>query len=456
MEENKMGVMPVGKLLISTSLPMIFSMFVQSLYNIVDSIFVGRFDINALTAVSLAFSFQNLMMAFATGTGVGMNAMLSKSLGEGDLKKVGKAAGNGFVLQMLSALMFAVVGLLFSGIFFRVQNPNPEIVTYGKQYLMICSGFAFGIFGQVTFERMLQATGNAIYSMISQLSGAVINIILDPLLIFGLCGFPKLGVIGAAVATVIGQFFAMGLAYYFNRRYNHYIALNRENCKLDKYTVKRIYSIGIPSILMVAIMSVANFSINKILIKFDGIKTAYGAAAGTLATTALGIYFKLQSFVFMPIFGLNNGMVPIIAYNYGAKHPDRIRKTKNLSILYAIAIMAVGLLIFQTIPDKLIALFNDSEELIKIGVPTLRITSLGFIVAGYSVVSSSVYQALGKGTYSLWISAARQLIIILPLAWLFSLLGNVDLVWFAFPAADLASVFICIFCTKRLFKQLNI
>lgn len=456
MEENKMGVMPVNKLLISMSLPMVVSMLVQALYNIVDSIFVGRYDINALTAVSLAFPFQNLMMAVATGTGVGMNALLSKKLGEGDAVEANHVAGNGLVLQIISALCFSLVSFAASGIYFRAQNPNPQIVEYGKQYLWVCGGLCFGIFGQVTFERMLQATGKTLFSMISQLVGAVVNLILDPIMIFGLFGFPKMGVTGAALATVIGQFAAMALAFLFNKYFNEYINIKRRYLKPDGEIIKRIYSVGIPSILMVAIGSVMTFLLNKILVGFDNVKTQYGAGAGTLATTVLGIYFKLQSFVFMPIFGLNNGMVPIIAYNYGAGHKDRIMKTIKLSIIYAMSIMMVGLVVFRLVPDKLISLFNSDSSLLCIGKPALMRISLSFIFAGFCVVSSSVYQAMGKGIYSLCVSVARQILFLLPIAFLFSKTGNLDNVWFAFPLAEIVSVTLCIFFIKRLFKKVKI
>ena len=450
-----MGVLPINKLLISMSLPMIASMLVQAFYNIVDSIFVARYDVDALTAVSLAYPFQNLMIAVATGTGVGMNAMLSKCLGEKDYDGANRAAGNGLVLSVLSALLFTVVALLASGIFFKAQNPNPEIVAYGNQYLMICGGLCFGIFGQIAFERMLQSTGKTIYNMFSQGIGAIINIILDPILIFGYLGFPRMGVAGAALATVIGQIAAMFIAYYFNKKHNDYIRLKPEFMKLKKYVVKRIYSVGFPSILMVAIGSVMTFMLNKILGGFDKITTQYGTGTGTAATTVLGIYFKLQSFVFMPIFGLNNGMVPIIAYNYGAKNRARIMQTMKLSIIYAMSIMMVGFLLFQFIPDKLIMLFNDNAALLDIGMTAMRIISVCFVFAGFCIISSSVYQALGKGKYSLIMSAARQLLFLLPLAYMFSLTKNVDLVWLSFPIAELIAVALCIFYTRRLFKKMQ-
>lgn len=455
MEENKMGTQPINKLLLSMSLPIVASMLVQALYNIVDSIFIGRYSIEGLTAVSLAFPFQNLMMAVGTGTGVGMNAVLSKYLGEKNYKGANKAAGNGFILAVISAIVFALISIFGSQLYFSVQNPNPIIVEYGKQYLWICGGLSFGIFGQVIFERMLQATGKTIYTMISQGTGAVINIILDPIMIFGMFGFPEMGVAGAALATVIGQIIAMLIALFFNLKKNDYIKLTGETMKLHAPTVKRIYSIGIPSILMVAIGSIMTFCLNKILTGFDHIKTIYGAGAGTIATTVFGVYFKLQSFIFMPIFGLNNGMVPIIAYNFGAKKRDRIMKTMKLSIMYATCIMLIGFTVFQIIPDKLLALFNDDPALLNMGVRALKTISYCFIFAGFCIISTSMYQALGKGKYSLIISAARQLLFLLPIAFAFSLTQNIDLVWLAFPIAELVAVGLCVFYTGRIFRKMD-
>ncbi len=455
MEENKMGTQPINKLLVSMSLPIVASMLVQALYNIVDSIFVGQYTRDALTAVSLAFPFQNLMMAVGTGTGVGMNAVLSKYLGEKNYSGANKAAGNGFILAIISSLVFAVLSIFGAELYFSVQNSNPVIVEYGKQYLWICGGFSFGIFGQVIFERMLQATGKTLYTMFSQGIGAIINIILDPIMIFGLLGFPEMGVAGAALATIIGQIIAMLVALFFNLTKNDYIKLKKSTMKLDKKIVGRIYSVGLPSILMVAIGSIMTFTLNKILTGFDNIKTVYGAGAGTIAVTVFGIYFKLQSFVFMPIFGFNNGMVPIIAYNYGAKNRDRIIKTLKLSIFYAVCIMVIGFTVFQVIPDKLLALFNDDPALVEMGTVALRTISYCFIFAGFCIITSSMFQALGKGKYSLVMSAARQLLFLLPIAYLLSLTHNIDLIWIAFPIAELVAVALCIFYTKRIFKKLD-
>ena len=456
MEENKMGVMPINKLLITMSLPMVASMLIQALYNIVDSMFVGRYDINALTAVSLAFPYQNLMIAVATGTGVGMNAILSKSLGEKNFKKANIVAGNGFLLALISAVVFAFLGFTISEIYFKLQNSNETIIEYGKQYLFVCSGLSFGLFGQIIFERMLQSTGKTLFSMFSQGIGAIINIILDPIMIFGYFGFPSLGVTGAALATAISQIISMFIAFYFNHRFNEYINLKREYMRFKAEIIKKIYEIGLPSILMVAVGSVMTFLLNKILGGFDKIDTPYGIGAGTLATTVFGIYFKLQSFVFMPVFGLNNGMVPIIAYNYGAKKKDRIKKTIKLSIIYAVSIMLLGFLAFQFLPDRLISLFNDNESLLNIGCVALRTISISFIFAGFCIVSSSVFQAMGKGIYSLLVSVSRQLLFLLPLAFILSLTKNLDLIWWAFPLAEIIAVTLCCLFLKRLFRKINI
>ncbi len=455
MEENKMGTQPINKLLINMSLPIVASMLVQALYNIVDSMFIGHYSQMGLAAVSLAFPFQNLMIAVGTGTGVGMNAVLSKYLGEKNYKGANIAAGNGFILSAISALVFAMLSIFGSEFYFSIQNPNPEIVEYGKQYLWICGGLSFGVFGQVIFERMLQATGKTLYTMFSQGIGAIINIILDPIMIFGLWGFPEMGVAGAALATVTGQIIAMLVALFFNVKKNDYIKLTKQTMKLNKKIVSRIYSVGVPSILMVAIGSVMTFTLNKILTDFDHIKTIYGEGAGTIAVTVFGVYFKLQSFVFMPIFGLNNGMVPIIAYNYGAKNRERIFKTLKLSIFYAVSIMLIGFAVFQIIPDKLLALFNSDPALVKMGVVALRTISYCFIFAGFCIVTGSMFQALGKGKYSLMMSAARQLLFLLPIAYMLSLTHNIDLIWIAFPAAELVAVALCIYYTKRIFKKMD-
>ena len=446
-KENKMGVMPVNKLLISMSLPMMISMLVQALYNVVDSAFVARINENALTAVSLAFPVQNFMIAVASGTCVGVNALLSKSLGEKNQERADSTANNAIFLGFLNYVVFALFGIFGAELFFRSQTDVPEIVEYGKQYLNVCCIISFGMFAQFTFERLLQATGKTFYTMITQCIGAVINIILDPIFIFGYFGIPKMGVTGAAVATVIGQICAGLLALFFNLKVNNEIHISMKHFRPDGNTIKKIYDVGVPSIIMLSIASVMSFAMNKILLRFS-----------TTAAAVFGVYFKLQSFIFMPVFGLNNGMVPIISYNYGARKPDRIMKTLKLSITYAIVIMAIGVVIFQVFPEQLLSVFNASEDMIKLGVPALRIISISFIFAGFCIVSGSAFQALGKGFLSLSNSVIRQLVILVPVAYLLSLSGNVHIVWWAFPIAEIASVtFTSIFLVhvyKKIIKPL--
>ncbi len=424
-----MGFMPVNRLLISMSLPMMISMLVQALYNVVDSIFVSRINENALTAVSLAFPLQSLMIALATGTGVGMNALLSKSLGEKNFKKADKVAINGVFLAVVSYAVFLLVGLFAVKPFYASQTTDQQILTYGYQYLTIVCCCSFGIYSQFVFERMLQSTGKTFYTMITQTTGAVINIILDPILIFGYFGMPKMGVAGAAVATVIGQVIAAVFAFMINQKKNTEIHLAFKGFKPDKTIIGQIYAVGVPSIIMQAIGSVMTYGMNRILMVFT-----------STAAAVFGVYFKLQSFIFMPVFGLNNGMVPIIAYNYGAAKKDRLIKTMKLSIIYAVSIMLIGLLVFQFFPAQLFMLFDASETMLAIGIPALRIISLSFLFAGFCIVCGSVFQALGNGVYSMMVSIARQLIVLLPVAYLLSRLGNVDYVWWAFPIAEIISL----------------
>lgn len=438
--ENKMGSMPVGKLLISMSLPMIISMLVQAAYNIVDSYFVAQISEQALTAVSLAFPVQNLMIAVATGTGVGINALLSKSLGEKNLDVANATARNSLFITLCSYLAFALLGGLFSGIFFRIQTDNAAIVRMGTEYLLVCSLCSFGIFFEITLERLLQSTGKTIFSMITQMTGAVLNIILDPIMIFGLFGFPRLGVAGAALATVIGQIAGAGLGVFFNLRCNRDIQISLKGFRPNGRIIRRIYSVGVPSIIMGSIGSVMTFGINKILIAFT-----------ETATAVFGIYFKLQSFVFMPIFGLNNGMVPIISYNYGARKPERIMKTVRLGITYAVCMMLAGLLVFWIFPEQLFAIFNASEHMLSIGVPALRTISLSFLFAGFCIVTLSFCQALGHGMLGLTVSLVRQLFILLPTAFILSRIGGLNAVWWAYPFAELFALIMCAFFLRRLY-----
>lgn len=408
---------------------MMIAMLVQALYNVVDSIFVSQLGENALTAVSLAFPIQNLMIAVATGTGVGVNALLSKSLGEKNFDQVNKAASNAVFIYICSYLAFLIFGLVGVRAFFTTQTDIPEIIEYGVDYLQICSIASFGIFLEICFERLLQSTGKTFYTMIVQGIGAVMNIILDPIFIFGLLGAPKMGVAGAAVATVLGQIAGMLVGIFFNTTRNPEIHLSLKRFRPDWLTIKRIYAVGVPSIVMASISSVMTFGMNKILLAFS-----------STATAAFGVYFKLQSFIFMPVFGLNNGMVPIISFNYGARNKTRIIQTIKLSIAYAMLIMMVGFGIFQLFSDRLLAMFNASPDLLAIGVPALRIISVSFLFAGFCIVAGSVFQSMGNGVHSLIVSVARQLVVLLPVAFMLSLTGDLEAVWWSFPIAEVASV----------------
>lgn len=442
-KENKMGVLPINKLLFTMSLPMIISMMVQALYNVVDSIFVAMLNEKALTAVSLAFPMQNFMIAVAVGTGVGMNAFLSRSLGEKNFKNANKAAVNGIFLAVMSSLMFVLIGIFFVKFFFSFQTNDKELIKYGVEYLSVVCILSVGLFCQVTFERLLQSTGKTVLSMIAQITGAVTNIILDPILIFGLLGFPALGITGAAIATVFGQAIASIVAIFLNINYNKELNLSVKGFRPDGYIIKKIYSVGIPSIVMASVTSFMTFFMNKILIAFS-----------TTATAVLGVYFKLQSFIFMPVFGLNNGMVPILSYNYGAKKVDRITETVKLSMKTAVVIMLIGFATFQIIPDKLLLMFNASDKMIEIGVPALRTISCSFIFAGFCIISISLFQSLGQGFLSLMVSVIRQLIVLLPVAYLLSLTSNLNAVWFAFPIAEIISLVLCLILITHTYNKI--
>ncbi|MDD6212589.1 MAG: MATE family efflux transporter [Clostridiales bacterium] len=437
-----MGTLPVNRLLVSMSIPMMISMIIQALYNVVDSIFVSQISEAALTAVSMAFPIQNLMIAVAAGTGVGVNALLSRSLGEKNQAAADKTANVSWFLAILSCLAFVVFGIFGTEFFMRAQTDIPEIVEAGTVYIQICTICSFGIFGQITAEKLLQSTGRTIYSMITQGLGAVTNIILDPILIFGYFGMPKMGVAGAAVATVAGQIFGMALGIVFNICCNKDIHLDIREIRPDRVYITRIYEVGIPSILMQSIGSVMTFCMNKILIGFT-----------ETATAVFGIYFKIQSFFFMPVFGLNNGMVPIVAYNYGARKKRRILQTFRLSAIYATGIMLIGLAVFQTIPGSLLKLFHASDFMLEIGVPALRIVSISYLFAGFCIVSSSMFQALGNSIYSLIVSVARQLLVLVPAAYFLSLTGELQLVWLAYPIAEIMSVSVCIFFLRKIIRN---
>ncbi len=432
-KENKMGVMSEGKLLLSMSLPLMISMIIQALYNIVDSIFVAQFSQDALTGVTVAFPMQNLMIAVGSGTGVGISAFLSKSLGEKNRELASKVAKTGLLLAGFSWVLFTIIGIFLVRPFIASQTSVQSVIDYGSEYLMLCSVLSFGLFFQMTTERLLQSTGKTLLTMVTQGTGAIINIILDPIMIFGYFGFPRMGIAGAAIATVIGQVIAAGIGLLFNITINKEINLSFKGFKLDFGVIKRIYAVGIPSIVMMAISSVMTFAMNKLL---DGFST--------VATNVFGIYFRLQSFAVMPVVGLNNGMVPIISYNYGARRKDRIMKTIRYSIIFALSITITCMLIFQFFPEQLLLMFategQSNVELLETGIPALRIISLNFIFAGFCIVSGSVFQALGNGFLSLIVSVARQLVVLVPAAYILAHFGGVNAVWWSFPLAECMSV----------------
>lgn len=429
-QENKMGTMPIGKLVFNMSLPMMVSMMVQALYNIVDSIFVAKLSENALTAVSLAFPLQTLLIAVGTGTGVGMNALLSKSLGEKDFKKANKTATNAAFIYAVSYIVFLILGFTVVKPFYRSQvgSADAEIMTMGVDYLSTVMIFSFGIFTQVFFERLLTSTGRTIFSMTSQLSGAVTNIILDPILIFGMFGAPKMGVTGAAVATVIGQCVAGLVAGTCNHKFNYEVRFQFKGFKPDFKIIGTIYAVGIPSIIMQSIGSVMTYCMNRILIEFS-----------STATAVFGVYFKLQSFFFMPVFGLNNGITPIIAYNYGARQRKRMVKTIKVSLVTAFCLTFIGFVLFESIPQALLGLFNASNDMLKIGVPALRTIGVHYLIAWFCIIAGTVFQALGKAVFSMVVSIMRQLVVLVPAAYLLAKFGGLHMVWWSFPIAEVMS-----------------
>ena len=443
--ENKMGTMPVGKLLFNMSLPMMVSMLVQALYNIVDSIFVAKLSENALTAVSLAFPLQTLLIAVATGTGVGMNALLSKSLGEHDFKKANKIADNGIFLYVLSYIVFLILGFTVVKPFYASQigSADVEIMELGIDYLSTVMILSFGVFGQIFFERLLTSTGRTIFSMTSQLCGAITNIILDPILIFGLLGAPKMGVTGAALATVIGQCVAGIIACVCNHKFNHEVSLNIKGFRPDWTLIGHIYAIGIPSIIMQSIGSVMTYCMNRFLIEFS-----------STATAVFGVYFKLQSFFFMPVFGLNNGITPIIAYNYGAKQRKRMIKTIKLSLIVAFCLTFIGFFSFEAIPQVLLGMFNASEDMLTIGVPALRIIGIHYLIAWFCIVIGTVFQALGKAVFSMIVSIMRQLVVLIPAAYILAKLDGLHAVWWSFPIAEVISLLVTLFFFIKIYREI--
>ena len=442
-KENKMGTMPINRLIISMSLPLIASMLVQALYNVVDSLFVSRINEEALTAVSMSFPAQNLMIASGVGVGVGVNALISRYLGAKNPKEVTSVAQNALFLAITNSVVFIIFGLFFVKFYFDFQKASETITNYGIQYLTLCSFFSFSIIFEITFERMLIASGKTFYTMITQSTGAIINIILDPILIFGWFGFPKMGITGAAVATVFGQSVAMFLAFYFNLKYNNELRFDIKNFKINFKTILNIYEIGFPSILMQSTASFLIFQLNNLLSSFT-----------PTATAVLGIYFKLQSFVFLPVFGLNNAVISVVSYNYGAGNIRRLIKTVKVANIYAFTIMFTGFLLCQFFTVPILNIFNASENMISIGVYALRIISIGFLIAPFCVVSSGTFQALGKGLLSLSVSIMRQIGLILPLAYLFAGIFGLNGVWWAFPIAELFAGILTAFFLRSLILKI--
>lgn len=458
--ENKMGVMPVNRLLISMALPMMISMLVQALYNVVDSMFVARittdeqvFDkagnlvtagTDAISALGLAFPVQILLIAVGTGTGVGVNAIVSKALGEKNQKRANSAATHGVFLALCSYILFLLIGIFLAGAVIRGQGATGRTLEYGTTYLTIICTCSIGLYIQMMFERLLQSTGRTIYTMFTQGTGAVINIILDPILIFGYFGLPKMGVAGAAIATVFGQCVAAVLAFLFNKKKNTDLQISFKGFRPNWGMIGKIYSVGLPSIIMQAVGSVMNFGMNSII---TGIN-----AAGVAVFT---VYYKLQSFFFMPVFGMNNGMIPIIAYNYGAQKRSRLVKTVKLSMFYAFCLTALGFLAFQLIPDKLLLLFDTGDpSLLALGVPALRIIAWHYLIAWFCIIAGSMFQALGNGVYSLVVSIARQLVILLPAAFILGRIGGLDIIWWAFPLAELMSGAVSLFFVFRINRKI--
>ena len=458
--ENKMGTMPVNKLLISMALPMVASMLVQALYNIVDSLYVAQISATQyeFTAISLAFAAQNFLIAVATGTGVGINALLSKSLGEKDFKTANKISANGVFLSLCSYIVFLVLGFTCMGMYMSWMTGNAAVIDFGKQYLSICYVFSFGIFGQIVMERLMISTGKTHLAMLTQGFGAIVNIILDPIFIFkdgigqilpdnwGMDFGFGWGIAGAAVATVIGQICACILAIFLNAKYNKEIHLSFKGFKPSGAIIGKIYAIGVPSIVMASIGSVMNVMFNSIL-------NTFGPITGDYGQKAFGAYFKIQSFIFMPIFGLNNGIVPIVAYNYGAQKKKRMVSAVKLGIAYAVGYMALGLIAFQIIPDILVGFFLTAPAAIEVAIPCMRIISISFVFAGFCIIIGSVFQALGKSIYSMFVSIARQLVVLIPIAFLLSQFNNISLVWWSFPIAEIMSVIVSTIFFIRIYKK---
>ena len=437
-----MGVMPVNRLLISMSVPMMISMLVQALYNIVDSMFVARVSEAALAAVSLCYPIQMIMVAVACGTGVGINALLSRYLGEKKQEKASQVAMHGLFCAICNWLVFAVIGLFFSEAFLRLFSDDVQIIMMGVSYMQICTICSFGVFVQITYERIMQSTGNTIYNMVIQGVGALINIILDPIFIFGLGPVPALGTAGAAIATVIGQIVAMFLGIIITQKKIREIQLSVRGFHIDGMLMKAMYRIAIPAILMQSIMSFMTVMMNMILAPFS-----------EMAVSVFSIYYKLQQFVFMAVLGMNNALIPILSYNYGANQMERIRESIRFALWMSCVIMAIGTVVFQLFPTQLLYLFDAKETLLSIGIPALRTISVSFVFAGISMVLCSVFQALGSPNHSLLVTLLRQMVILLPLAYGFSSAFGLDMCWWSFPITEVLCALLSLYLLRSVQKR---
>lgn len=442
--ENKMGTMPINKLIISVSAPIMISMLVQSLYNLVDSIFVSKVGEMAITSVALALPLQQLMMAVGIGSAVGVNSYVSRSLGAKKFNESNKAANNGIFIAFMSFVIFFLIGLFFSKNIIEIQTGDTEIVSTGPIYLKICCMGSLGIFMHLMFERLLQSTGKTMYTMIAQCVGAILNIILDPILIFGLLGLPKMGLTGAAVATVISQWIGGITVIIFCLKYNKEIKISFSLMSPDLKIIKNIYKVGAPSIVMISIASITVFCYNKILASFS-----------TTAIALLGVYFRLQNFIYMPVIGLNNGIIAIVAYNYGAKKFERMKEAIFTAFSYSLVLMTLGMLMMLIIPKELLSLFSASEYMASMGKVCFRVFSLSFIFAGISIICAGVFQAVGKGVLSMGISIARQIFILIPLTYLFSLTGDINMVWWSMPIAEAIAIILSIYFMRRFLNNLD-
>ena len=444
---NKMGTMPVGRLLVNMAMPMIISMLVQALYNIVDSVYVSRISESAVTAMGLAFPVQNIQIGFATGIGAGVNSLLSKSLGEGNQQRANRTAANGIFLALVATGIFVLFGIFGVRPFYSIQSEVPETVENCVVYSSICCIGTLGVMMGILFERLLQATGRTVHTMVTQGTGAILNILLDPILIFGVpaLGIPAMGIAGAALATVIGQWIAAALALIFNLKFNHDIRLRLGNIRPRGEILKPVLGVGIPSVIMVGIGSIMTFTMNQILLGFEGV--------GETAAGVFGIYFKLQSFFFMPLFGLNNATISIVAYNYGARSPERMTKTLKIACMSAMSVMILGVLAFELVPNVLLGLFNPSDVFLEMGCNALRIIGIHLPLAAISIVLGASFQAMGNGIYSTITSTCRQLVVLLPAAYLLSLSGNIHIVWWAFPVAEVMSLMVTLFFYNRIYRQ---